>query len=286
MQAMSITGDKNIKNITIDSPAHVFKEHYKFFVPRGPEPLKFHFQADSVEKNVTINARNSFQYYMNAWPSLAWGWGFFKDRHNPKRYAYQKSIYLSGKNNTVKVTRFEPAEKGRINLTISLPHINSFYVKTLNSSRNSAGFWGIETGIDYYYKDNGYISVYGGIATDFFVPVPAPVDYSGELQSSSTKFISIRNNHTLGRMDIGYGLQLSQLRWHISNSADSAFIPKTNQSTGLGLSVNASYRRGNSFRIGLLYQPNFISFNTAPSTGYQHFVSIEFMWKLPLRNPR
>lgn len=281
VQKISITTDKRIKVVSVDSSMKKFGDVNSFYVERRENPVAVNLLVDTVKQKLLVKPHSSVAYWANI--TFNYGIGMLVDKDNPKRYAFSKRMDLQVKDNKVVVSRFAPTLKGTINWHIALPYANFFYLATLDSYRSSGGFWGIESGLDYFYKDNRFVSVYGGAATDFFVPVPAAVDIRGEYQSSSGVFGNARNNYRVGSFDLGYGISYSTLHWYRTNNMDSTFISQTKNNCALGLSFNSSFRVGQFFQLGLLYQPYFIYLDNKINTDYQHQISIELIWKIPLR---
>lgn len=283
-QKVNIITDETIKGLNVNKALKNESESKTFYILRDREPLELNVKSDSLnEKTVFIKSRNSFHYIISNL-ICTYGVGYLIERKNSKRYAYPKHIYLKLKDTSITVRRFPPTKAGSINLNIALPHINFFYLQTKNNNyRNSGGFWGFETGVDYFYKDNQYLSFNVGIASDFFVPVPAVVDIGGEYQLSSTLFGNLRNNYIVGSFDLGYGVNFSKLNWRITNNKDITFVPQSKYSFGMGLSLVSQYRIGKHFRIGVLYQPNFFTLSPKSDFDYQHYISIEGVWKIKIR---
>lgn len=281
VQKISITTDKRIKVVSVDNSMKIFGNKNSFYVGRSKNPIKLNLLVDTTRQNIFVKSHSSVAYWANIY--FNYGIGMLIDKDNSKRYAYPKRMYLRLKDNKVIINRFAPTRKGTIDWHIALPHVNFFHIATNNGYRSSGGFWGIESGLDYFYQDNRFISVYGGAATDFFVPVPAAVDIRGMHQSSSGFFVSARNNYRVGSFDLGYGISYSRLNWRMTNNIDSTFIPQTKHNSAFELSFISAFRFGQYFQLGLLYQPYFISIDNRIKTDYQHQISIELIWKIPLR---
>jgi len=283
VQRVHVVTDDKITAVTIDSSLTKQGDKNSFYVSRSRQPLKLNLEVNGVHKSISIKSRNSIAWWLNAYPSPFTLPGFLIDMKNPKRFSYPKRIYLQGKDTSIKVSRFAPVKRGSISWVLSVPYLNFFHVNTTGGRYTSSGFWGIETGFDYYYNSNSYVSAYGGISTDFILPFPAALDIRGKYESGSSVYASLRDNHTIGSFDFGYGLNVSQLKYHVTNNTDSTFIPQTRQSTSLGLSLSTQYRFGDHFRLGLLYQPSLFDLNKT-ALDYQHFISLELIWKIPIRN--
>lgn len=280
IQRIQITADKKINNIRLDSSLKHITENEAFYVLRNKKPLTVYFKADSTEQTLKIKSKNSFAFWINLY--FNYGIGMIIDKNKPERYAYPKHIYLDYKNGIIKPTRFAPVEKGTISINFSMPYVNGFYVRSIDSYYANAGFMGIAGGVDYYFKKNRYICANFGGAINSIVPVPAAVDYRGERQTAGVTFFNLRDNYCIGRFDLSYGINLSKSNWSKSNNSDSLFHRQRFSSTGLGLSLSTQFKVGQHFRLGAFYQPNFIQFTHGPILEYQHHMSIELVWKFNL----
>jgi hypothetical protein len=280
-QKISIRTDNNLKVVSVDSSLKIFGDRSSFYVERSRNPLKVNIQTDTSKKQILIQSHNSVAYWANIY--FNYGIGMLIDRDRPGRYSYPKRIYLHIDDKELKINRFEPISKGAVTLHFAMPYINFFQVRTVDGSRSSGGFWGLEGGIDYYYRNNSFLSLYAGAATDFFVPVPAAVDIWGEYQTSSGFYASVRDNKCVGSFSFGYGLAFSKLLWRKSNTIDSTFVPQSHTNSAIGLSLASAYRFGEYFQLGLLYQPYFIRIDNRVAADYQHQVSLELIVKVPVR---
>ncbi len=279
VQHVSIVTSKRIEVVSVDSSMNSFGGRNSFYLRRGKDPLRLNLLVDSVEQKFAVKAYSSFAYWINIY--FNYGIGLFFDKDNPKRYTYPRRRYLRMKGDRVVADRFAPTLKGTKNWHIAVPHSNFFRVATPGGHKKSEGFLGIETGLDYVYKDNRFISVYGGAATDFIAPLPVPIEYFGEHESSSGIFVNARNNYRLGSFDLGYGISYSALFWRRKNPDDITFIPQAKTNSALGLSFTSSFRFGEYFHLGFLYQPYFVSIGNKTVMDYQHQISIELIWKNP-----
>lgn len=280
VQKIGISTDKRIEVVSVDNSLKKIGYNDFFYVERNRNPVKINLKIDGTDTTILLKSHNSVAFWANI---SMYGAGMLVDRNNPKRFAYPRGTYLDLKDGKVDESRFAPTLKGTINWNIALPHINTFKIKTTGADTSFGGFFGIESGLDYYYKDNHFLSFNAGAATTFLVPVPAPVDYFGEYQSASGLYLNLRNNYDIGRFTLGYGLSYSKLFWRDTDKSDSTFIPKSKNNSAFGMSFITSYRFGDSFRIGLFYQPYFFSSEKKITMDYQHQISLELIWKIPLR---
>ncbi len=282
VKKITIVTDGKIKSVSIDSSFKLISEPNAFYVERSKNPIKLNLQLDSTKKTIVLKAGNSVAWWSNLY--FNYGIGMYIEKDHPKRYTYPGRIYLSVKDTNIILRRILPKEKGRVNWHLAIPYVNSFYVETATRYRNSRGFFGIESGLDYFYTNKLYLSLYAGAAMDYPVPIIAPYDekFGSEHQSSYILYINARNNYIAGRFDLGYGLNFSRMDWERSFYHDTLYFHQIKRTPCLGLSLSGSYRIGNYFQVGLLYQPDLLSFGLKPYTDYQHFISFEFIWKIPV----
>ena len=175
--------------------------------------------------------------------------------------------------------RFAPVPKGTARFFLSVPLINSFSLKSPEGRSTPTGPFGLEAGVDYFYKTDHYISLSAGAGSSVFG------DHIGKgyFTTGHTFFGSIRNNHVIGSFDLGYGLSFSDLSWSKVTSGDTVNLDRSARSTGLGISLSAQYRLSGYFRVGILYQPTLFTANLTPSFNYQHYISVGFAWRWPIK---
>lgn len=86
-----------------------------------------------------------------------------------------------------------------------------------------------------------------------------------------------------GSFNLGYGVNISQLRWIRTTIGDTVNMDKKTGSVAFGLSLSAQYRIGNSLRIGVLFQPDLLNASHLPVFKFQHYFAFGLCWKIPLR---
>lgn len=277
VQKVFITTDRNLKLISIDTTVVTDSLHSSnHSVQRSNRSLVIRVQTDSIEKSLRLQPTKSFAYWFNIPEN--YGIGMLIDKNSNKRYGYPVRNYLSLKDTTIHISRFAPVEKGAINLCLAPTLINSYDVKAAGKKYYTGGVFGMEAGLEYFFRSNQYLSFHAGAATSVFGEYIG----AGSYEIANATFASIRRNYIIGSFDLGYGVNFSQLTWkRIYN--DSAKKSELVKNPGAGLSLSAQYRLGNYFRLGFLYQPVLFNLNSKPSTGYQHFLSFNFVWKIPMK---
>ncbi|MDB5157936.1 MAG: hypothetical protein JWR50_2643 [Mucilaginibacter sp.] len=260
-------------------------------VVRQKKPFEFTVLTDSDKKKITLNYRNSVAFYANIFTN--YGIGMLVDRKNPKRYGYPKKIYINaGKGLPIYTTNDWVYKKGDVLLDISFPYVNSFHlVPDGYKAKDNTGFMGFAMGVDYFHSDKQFINFSAGGVSDFFLPFPAPVDFSGEREQMSSTFLTLSNNHVVNRFSFGYGISYSQNTWHLSDygrrfDTTAVITPikdpinKTNRA--LGFVFTYYFKVFGGFTPGIIYRPTFLRFNTADKFKYEHLISLDLAWKIPL----
>lgn len=275
-QKIRITTDENIKVIAVDSS--LLRKRNAWYVVRSGKPLLVRLQADSSKKTIVLHPTNSAAYWLNLGTTA--GIGMLVERKRPKRYGYPRLNYLTLEDTVVKRYYVAPQRKGTINLGLSVAFTTIFDVQSPAGKYRTGGIGGLEAGLEYFYRDNRYVSLYAGAGTtvpigEYFGP--------GYREVPHTFFASLRNNHVAGSFDLGYGVNIASLGWKKVTLGDTINLDQTVRNNGIGLSLSAQYRLQKYFKLGLLYQPNLVSFGGAGTGKYQHYISLNAMWKIPLR---
>jgi hypothetical protein len=257
-------------------------------IERSSNPLVITALTDSSVKQITIQPINSFAYTYNL---INFGIGMLFEKDSPKRYGYPGFVFIkqtdtSGKNYNL----YKAVGKGDFLLHLSFPYINNFFLKPENESiKHNTGFLGFSLGLDYYYRKNKFINFSAGIASDFFLPFPAPVDFEGKYELMSSAYLSLSNNHKLKKFSFGYGISFASNNWNYRDYRISDSINQTNYSVNksnvtLGFVFSSYYQIGRAFNVGLIYRPSFFSFNTNKNFRYEHLISIDIALKIPLKS--
>jgi len=252
---------------------------------RSKRNLIINLKSTDKEDTLVVPAKLSFQYWENI---LNFGIGFKIDDKNVKKYRYPKKIYIEKKDSAFKIVKYPTFKKGSPEIVFNFPYCNTFLFKTNSETVRTAGFLGIGLGFNYAYADNHYLSLNTGAAIDFALPFLVPLDRgSGNSESTSSSFISIRNHQRFGHFDLGYGLAFSHSNWSLNQWNDSLtkYTFQSSEYNSLGLSVKASYQFLKTLSVGILYQPNLVNLTSRPRFIYKDFISIETSIKINL-NPK
>lgn len=267
-------------NVTLGNKSFDVMKKKTIHVKRGKDSLIFIAKQDTITRKIVLKPKNSFVYYTNV---FSYGLGFIWDSKSEKRYTYQKNVSLDL--NAPEMHRFPTHKKGEWDLIFSLPYINHFTLKpSFESRKTNAGFWGVTGGLEYFYKNNKSIGLSISAVSDFFLPVPAAVDLSGEHEFMSSGYISLTDNFKINDFSLGYGLNYSRNNWELryydqfdppAPTRDPIF--KSTQS--LGFTFNSYYRLGKHFNIGIVYRPTFMQIKPSTKCVYEHLISIDLGWR-------
>lgn len=262
---------------TIDNKAN-------FNVERRKEPIIITASTDNLTKEIEVEPKNSFMFWSNI---CNYGIGMFIDRKNPKRYSYPQRIYLNSTDTISRYYKYGKANnKGELLLHLSLPYINSFNLKPKNEgTKINTGFWGLTVGLDYYHSKNQFLNVGVSGVLDFIVPFPAPVDFSGEHEWMSSRYVSVSNNHKLGRFSLGYGLSYAKNTWEFRYYDRFDPLPPTREPikrshNAFGLIFPSYFQLGEQFNVGVIYRPTFYIPTRTNQYVYEHLISIDMAWKI------
>lgn len=210
-----------------------------------------------------------------------------------KRGAEQKGCSECSKkidevpNSIILVQDKYPYKTKQVNLVLSLPWINSFYLKPQNEgTKNNTGFWGLSVGAEYFYKPNAYLKFNGSTVIDFFVPVPAAVDIYGDHAQMTSTYLSVSNNFKSNRLNLGYGINFSRNCWayHFSDTAGVTRrepIKKSSYSVG-GIS-SAHFQISRLVLVGIIYRPTILRISPKTRFTYEHLFSLEFAFRLSIK---
>jgi hypothetical protein len=126
-----------------------------------------------------------------------------------------------------------------------------------------------------------------GAVLNFPIPVPAAVDLSGEFEMMRAGYLSFSHHRRYRRWIWGYGISYGVYVWEWVYF-DRFDPPPPTRPTGiirgnmLGLVASVYYEAGRHFGMGLVYRPGLLQSVSRRSLGYQHVITLDFAWKIPL----
>jgi len=283
LQQIAITPGPGIEIVSVakgrlvDHPLIGSGEARVYVVPRSNNPLAVRVRVDTSYKTVELKPRHSVAYWSNIYFND--GIGMLWDRRTEKRYGYRPFNYFAVRDTAVRSRRFAPVGKGRFEISVYYPFTTIFRVTSPQGAYRSAGVLGLGGGLSYYYKDDHYFSMEAGAATDRF----GEHFGTGYVESASVIYGSLRTGRSVGSFDISGGLSLSRLRWTRQTIGDTVQMDASLTGVGLGPSLGIRYRLGNYIAAGVLYQPVVWQPASGAAQGYQHSVSLQLVFQLPVR---
>lgn len=252
-------------------------------VDRSREDLDLIVKNDSLSKNYTLRSRKSGLYYVNI---MQYGIGFILDAlpSNSKKFKYRSNIYPELSATSSRLKRYPPSTKNQWNLTFSLPHANFYYFKPLGEPNvRSAGFWGLSTGLEYYYAPQKFLNFTASAVTNFTFPIPVILLLGEGLEERLRSFFfTFTNNHEVNNFSLGYGIHYANNIWeleYVGETPPPDVREVIRSSHSLGFNLNTYYRLGERFRIGLFYRPSLLRIDPDPGLKYEHLITVDFVWK-------
>jgi hypothetical protein len=288
----------NVRNAKVKVYDSLYNLPNNIKIVRSKEDLKLTLISDTLNMDYTVKSSpNPTFLYLNLLGIQLSPVFYAIDFTNQKRFYYGNNVYLNT-NDTIRIIqppvrkfwneyfgKTYPKDKDDINLTLSIPYLNGFNFEPNGiGTKVNTGFWGISTGLEYFYKDDKYVSLKFVAATDFFVPIPAAITLDDVREDLSTTYIELTDNYKLGRLNLGYGINYSVNNYRFidqTNPDENIKFRRKNQS--FGLTVNTYFQFGKSFFAGVAYRPTFIRINPTTDIKYEHLISVDFAFKIPLR---
>ncbi len=293
----------NVSSDLANAKAEIFDSTYclpaNVEIKRSRKDLQIKLIGDKIEKAYVIKSSpNAAFLYGNliCYPIFPIVYGI--DLTNQKRFYYGKSIFLNSADTTGIIrpkiskscydywSKTYETKKGQVNLVYSLPWVNSFYLHPKQEGpKINTGFWGISAGLEYFYKKNKYVSLTGSAVMDFFIPFPAAVDFSGEVESMNSLYASLTDNYKFRRFSLGYGVNFSRNTWQLVyydrfDPPPPTREPVKKSDNSIGLTFDAYHQVGKRFYIGLIYRPTLANIYPDFEFKYGHLISLDFKWKL------
>jgi hypothetical protein len=284
----AVNGFRPIKGKKYLSPKQFLKVTHKqslkaerkskgYFVMRSNQPLPILLQIDSTQKTIYLQPKADYGRFLN----MKY---IFTPKDSLNTYAYKHWIYprknvLTVTDTGIGISRFKLVKQGTVNLTMATG-LQIFSLKRTDGQYNNAGIFGIDMGVDYFYRGNRFLSFNAGAAVVpvlFLGNINAGTFYN-YVEKGGVVYTSVRNNMVKGKFDAGYGLSFSRLYWTEIPVDTVNVTGRKERTTGLGLSFSAHYKVMPNCRAGILYQPNLVNINQSPAFGYQYLISVHFIW--------
>lgn len=300
---------KSFANTKVKVYDSIYNLPAKIEVKRSKNVLPIVLISDTINKNYTLKPSINPKYLYGNLSFVHFApVGYLVDLTTEKRFYYGKSIFLNISDTITQIktpisksyldfrnnfsnyfSKKHITNKGQINLTFSIPLVNSFdFRPNGEGQKTSTGFLGISTGIEYYHSEYKFINLNATAVLNSIVPVPAPVSYKGEVDFLSALAISLTENHKFNRFTFGYGLIFSKNNWKFDNTEYDENVPNSKKpifksNYGIGIITNGYFRAGENFYIGINYKPTLLNIKPASKFQYEHVISFDLMWKIRLK---
>jgi len=263
---------------------------------RSRNDLLITAKKDGIEKQISVKRRLSTAFWLGNMFSSIGVFGYAIDLASQKRFTYPHYISLDFNSpklySTLKYKTWIRPEKKLLNLKLSIPEGNFFYLNKGHGYGNSFGFLGISGGVEYYFTDKYCLNMDVGALTDFMVPFPAPVDYEGGYDRSSAIYGDIQIGRDFNRVHCDLGFQFNRTSYYERETVElfPEYIDSLKYSkfqNNVGLALSAYYRISNGFNIGLNYYPSFLSWDHSKvQIHYGHLLFFEFIFKFEAFRPK
>lgn len=299
-QKINIDHDPGIE-VKIDTSKYYIRnsETYNVFIPKDYVNKSFCFLRCNSSIPLIINQSDTLflkphRSYFAFWFAniyTSYGLGMLIDYQNDKSYEYPYYNYISRVNDQFRNIRFKPVPVKSIKLSLSVPALNFFHMQTDSGKINAVTGLGISAGIEYYLKNDLYLSLEAGSTMSLYFSRNDTVNKSddyhyfrpGSDNSAQARYLSINVNKNKPLISYGIGLSLTNLRWRSNDNikltdSTSFYKPAAYKSLNLGLTAKLEYRLTPNFNLGLIYQPAFYDFKHN-EYNYQHFITTKLNWR-------
>lgn len=180
-------------------------------------------------------------------------------------------------------------KKNDLRLDLKLPHINSMSFNPKKEYRaDKIGFNGYGIGLEYNYSEKRFVETSFSLAMTFELPFPAPLDREHSIALYSY-YISLTDNIIVNKFTFGYGVNYAvNQRNEVYRSFEIINTPLPNNTydtnRNLGLTLQSYYKIGKTLNLGLIYRPSVLNLNNKITPIYEHLISLELNWRIPLSN--
>ena len=287
----------------IDSALVCFKDNDECYItpvtvdlPRSKSDVELIVKKDSVKKEVVLKSKLSGQFWLGNLFNGTGVVGYAVDLSSPKRFTYPKYNFISLADSTTNVEpenmhKWIPSVKNQVNIKISVPEGNHFYINKQSCYGSSFGFLGFSSGIEYYYSDRNSINIDFGVMTDFIIPVPAPVDYEGCYNRSFAKYLDIQIGRDINSFQFDFGIQGNRTKYQERETVEvyPDYIDTLKYSAeqfNAGIAFSGYYKITNGFCLGMNYYPSFFAWNKGDfDLHYSHLFTFELIFKINAYRP-
>ena len=265
---------------------------------RSESDIVLILKKDTIVKPIKLKSRLSTAFWLGNMFNGAGVVGYAIDLTNPKRFTYPKNNYVSlagtsSFDNTKpqKTQKWIPPIKNQLNLKISIPEGNYFYINKGYGYGNSFGFLGISAGLEYYISDLYSVNLDFGGMTDFILPFPAHVDYEGEYDNSFASYLDLQIGRDIKAFHLNLGIQGNRTSYYERETVQlfPTYIDTLKYSVqqyNAGLALSGSYKITNGFNLGLNYYQSFFAWHNRDfDLRYSHLIMFELIFKMKAYRP-
>jgi len=273
---------------------------YYVIVERSQEDLPITLINDTLTRDFVLKPSLSPTYLYG---NLVWLYAcpvaYLVDLRSTKRFHYGKSIYLDLNDTTTIIkqkaskvyndyfSNIVEADTGQVNLNLSFPLVNNFYIYPENESLKSrTGTLGFSIGLDYYYNERKFLN-FSACAVKDLSSIAENLGY-GEEESLRSLSLNLTDNFKTGRFTFGYGMNYSINSWFHSyydqiESPSPIYNSETKTKQSIGLNLNGYHRVWKKVWIGIEYRPTFINVSPEMDFKYEHVLSFSMALRFRIK---
>lgn len=287
----------------------IYKLPLRLEVLRAKTDLNVTLLTDSIALDYTVKSNIDPKIIYNLGGLIFAPIGFAVDLTNPKRFVYEKKIYLDPKDEKRVI-----GERSRHRIVYKFPksgpriktnrEANTYFKDTMDTKKGDIYFYGTIALMNYLSFDlpkgggrpSGYGYGYGGLGFSYYYTDKNYVSL-GIGANSSIKFLPVFNDFILGaytvklenfhqfnRFNIGYGVFRGSNEYMVENEDyhHNVFKLKSKQKV-VGLVLSANLEVIKNLHVGLSYKSSLYEVGASKGWINNHAVSLEVMYKLRLR---
>jgi len=258
-------------------------------VVRSKNKLMITAQKDTIQKQIEVKRGISTAFWLGNLFSGAGVIGYAIDLTNSKRFTYPKTILLDY-DKVIYHTWLQP-QKNLLNIKISIPEGNHFYLNKGYGYDNAFGFLGFSVGFEYYFSDKYCLNMDFGGLTDFIIPVPAPYDVMGSYNRSFAAYRDIQIGSDYKRLHYDVGIQFTRTSYYERETVElfPEYIDTLKYSkiqNNIGLAFSTYFRATKNFNLGINYYPSFFVLENSPKFYYSHLLFFELSFRIEAYRPK
>lgn len=184
-----------------------------------------------------------------------------------------------------RIRKWIPPNPDEINILLSIPEFNHFFINKGNKYGSESGFLGFSFGIQYWISSNRSILTQWGFAQNFPVMIPAYIEFDpteGVHSQVASSFISIQMTEEFGVFDVAAGLQFTYSDYSKSGplyvGGDTTTFSITRVQNQIGLAFSGNLRVAPHLKIGVNYYPSVFGWsNKGTAFRYTHLAFLNFI---------